>query len=112
MPYVGACPVMAFHTVWNTHPAVKYHPSVSIDPENWFLHSRSWGRVPRDTSHLIGWDWVDASSGILRLYGVSCGAAMLDRGGLAFVATRERCLESFATSELNDRRCFLALPQD
>jgi hypothetical protein len=67
--------------------------SVPASPDDWFLQSRARGRVPRDPTHVEGWDWVDAAAGTLRLYGAACEAAMQDRGGLNLVAAHERCFE-------------------
>lgn len=42
------------------------------EPDAWVMQAPSVGTIARDTSHREGWDWVDPSTGALRLYGTAC----------------------------------------
>jgi hypothetical protein len=51
-----------------------------------------WGgfEIPRDPSHAEGWDYTDASSTVIQLYGTGCDVARADRTQLPVI--RHRCI--------------------
>ena len=49
-----------------------------------------WGgfEIPRDPSHTEGWDYSDASSIVIQLYGTACDVARADRTQLPVIRQR------------------------